>query len=205
MFVEGRGATHITILNPALPDATLRTLVTNFNTLLALNTTVQIACKDQLSDGTTIRYMEMLEATLKACSNAPALKTKVGAEGTATVNISSTKKDIFMLATNAKEYTGSGADAGKKAYSLGDDSGLRTGSTARPYKTVIFRAYEGGVPDTNADNWIIFPNADVEGNVEQSYNNNTDRGYSITFTAYDPLETNRKVIIGNPSIIIPAP
>jgi hypothetical protein len=165
---------------------------------------VQIACNDQLQEGATIRYMEMMEATIKACSNAPALKTKVGAEATATVNISSSKKNLFMLATNAKEFTGSGGNAGKKAYSLGDDSGLKTGSSGRPFKTVLFRAYDNGVPDSNPDNWIIFPNADVEGNVEQAYNNNTDRGYTLTITGYDPAETGRKVIVGNPAIIIPA-
>jgi hypothetical protein len=198
MFFEGRGATEITILNPALTEATLKTMVANFTTLRAAAGTVIIACKDQLGEGATIRYMEMMEATIKACSNAPALKTKVGAEATATVNISSTKKPLFMLATNAKEF-----GTTNKAYAMGDDSGLRTGSSGRPFKTVIFRAYENGVPDTNADNWIIFPSADVEGNVEQAYNNNTDRGYQITFTAYDPLETNRKIIIGNPNSVIP--
>jgi hypothetical protein len=202
MFFEGRGATEITILNPGLTDATLKTLVANFSTLRALVSTVVITCKDQLAEGAMIKYSEMMEATIKACSTTAALKTKVGAEGSATVNISSTKKDLFMLATNAKEYSAV-TPATNKAYSLGDDSGLRTGSSARPYKTVIFRSYENGVPDTNADNWIIFPSADVEGNVEQSYNNNTDRGYTITFTAYDPNETNRKIIIGNPNFVIP--
>jgi hypothetical protein len=204
MFFEGRGATEITILNPFLPDASLRDIVTNFATLRALTSTVVIACKDQLGEGATIKYMEMMEATIKACSNAPALKTKVGAEATATVNISSTKKPLFMLATNAKEFSAV-SPATNKAYTMGDDSGLRTGSSGRPFKTVIFRAYENGVPDTNADNWIIFPAADVEGNVEQAYNNNADRGYQITFTAYDPNETNRKIIIGNPNLIIPPP
>jgi hypothetical protein len=198
MFFEGRGATEITILNPALTDATLKTMVANFTTLRAAPGTVIIACKDQLGEGATIKYMEMMEATIKACSNAPALKTKVGAEATATVNISSTKKPLFMLATNAKEF-----GTTNKAYTMGDDSGLRTGSSGRPFKTVIFRAYENGVPDTNSDNWIIFPAADVEGNVEQAYNNNADRGYQITFTAYDPNETNRKIIIGNPNFVIP--
>lgn len=205
MFFEGRGATEITILNPFLPDATLKDIVTNFTSLRALPGTVIIQCRDQLAEGATIRYSEMMEATIKACANSPALKTKVGAEASATVNISSTKKNIFMLATNAKEATGTAApDTGKKAYSLGDDSGLRTGSTNRPYKTVVFRAYEGGVPTNDTESWIIFPAADLEANAEQAYNNNADRGYVINITAYDPLETNRKIIIGNPKIILPA-
>lgn len=205
MFFEGRGATEITILNPFLPDATLRDIVTNFATLRALPGTVIIQCRDQLAEGATIRYSEMMENTIKACANSPALKTKVGAEASATVNISSTKKSIFKLATNAKEFTGTGANVGKNAYSLGDDSGLRTGSSGRPYKTVVFRAYEGGVPTTNDESWIIFPAADLEGNAEQAYNNNADRGYVVNITAYDPLETNRKIIIGNPALIIPPP
>lgn len=203
MFFEGRGATEIVILSPYLPDATLKDLVTNFNTLRALPSTVIIACNDQLQDGAMIRYSEMLEATIKACSNAPAKKTKVGAEGNATVNISSTKKEIFKMATNAKEFTGTGVNAGKKAYSLGDDSGLQTGSALRPYKTVIFRAYEGGTPSLDSETWIIFPSADLEGNAEVNFNNNADRGYQINITAYDPNETNRKVIIGDPALVIP--
>ncbi len=202
MFFEGRGATEITIISPFLPDADLRDLVDDFPTLRAATNTVIIACKDQLQEGTTIRYMEMMEATIKACSNAPALKTKVGAEATATTSISSTNKKIFQLATNAKEFSAT-SPATNKAYSMGDDSGLRTGSSGRPFKTIVFRAYQNGVPDPNPDNWIIFPAADVEGNVEQAYNNQADRGYQLTFTGYDPLETNRKIIIGNPSYIIP--
>lgn len=203
MFFEGRGATEITILNPYLPDATLKDIVSNFTTLRALPSTVIIQCRDQLQDGAMIKYSEMLEATIKACSNAPAKKTKVGAEGSASVTISSTKKDLFKMATNAKEYAGTGVNASKRAYSLGDDSGLQTGSSTRPYKTVIFRAYESGLPSIDPDTWIIFPSADLEGNAEMNFNNTSDRNYKINITAYDPNETNRKVIIGDPSIIIP--
>lgn len=202
MFFEGRGATEVTILNPYLPDATLKDIVSNFQTLRVLTSTVIIQCRDQLQDGAMIKYSEMLEATIKACSNAPAKKTKVGADGSASITISSAKKDIFKMATNAKEYAGTGANVAKRAYSLGDDSGLQTGSGTRPYKTVVFRAYENGVPTNDADTWIIFPAADVEGNAEMNFNNTSDRSYKINITAYDPNETNRKVIIGDPSIII---
>lgn len=202
MFFEGRGATEVTILNPGLTETTLKDLVTNFNTLKALTSTVTITCGDQLN-GVDISVKEMLEATMKQCSMAPAFKTKVGAEGTATISISSRKKSLFKLALNAKEFVGTGADAAKRAYTIGDDSGTRTGSTARPFKTIIFRAYEEGVPTTDSESWIIFPNADVEGDATMAFKIGEDRGYNLTITAYDPLERNWKVMIGDPKLIVP--
>jgi hypothetical protein len=197
MFFEGRGATEITIISPYLDnESQLSNIFANFETLRALPSTVIISCTDQLSEGTTIRYKELLEGTIKACSNTPALKTKVGIECSASVRISSRKRNIFTLATNAKEYTSLSGQ--NKAFSLGDDVGLRTGSSARPYKTLVFRSYYNGSPDNNPDNWIIFPAADVEGDIEQLFNNKSDRGYLITFTAYDPTELNIKIILGNP-------
>lgn len=204
MFFEGRGPTEVTILNPRLTYAELQTLVANYNTLRALNSTVIVTCGDQLQDGTTVMYTELLEETIKACSNAPAFKTKVGAEVSATINISSTKKDIFQLATNARQYD----NAGVLAYALGDDAGLITDSPTRQFKTVIFRAYESGLPTTDSSSWIIFPRADVEGNAEMSFNNTADRGYQITITGYElrndlDEETNTKMIIGDPALALP--
>lgn len=194
---EGRGATEVTIFNPGLTDSELSTLVTNFDTYRQRTSTVIITCGDQLN-GVDISLKEMLEATIKQCSMSPAFKTKVGAEGNATISLSSRKKNLFKLALNSKRFNATG----KTSYSIGDDSGTRTGSIARPFKTIVFRPYEQGSPSNEVDDWIIFPAADVEGNATIAFNIGDERGYTITVTAYDPGEKNYKVLIGDPKILI---
>lgn len=198
---EGRGATEVTIFNPALTYSELLTLTTNFNTYRLRTGTVIITCGDQLN-GVDISLKEMLEATMKQCSMAPAFKTKLGAEGTATISLSSRKQNLFKVALNAKEFVGIGANTGKTSYSVGDNSGTRTGSTARPFKTIIFRPYEEGKPSTDIDDWIIFPAADLEGDATIAFKIGEDRSYTITATAYDPNQNNYRVIIGDPSTVL---
>ena len=198
---EGRGAAEVTIFNPALTDSELNTLVTNFSTYRQRQNTIIVTCGDQLN-GVDISLKEMLEATMKQCSMAPAFKTKVGAEGTATISVSSRKKNLFKLALNAKEFIGTGANVGKTSYSVGDNSGTRTGSTSRPFKTIVFRPYEQGTPSNDVNDWIIFPAADVEGDATIAFKIGEDRGYTVTATAYDPSEKNYRVIIGDPSTVL---
>jgi hypothetical protein len=201
LFTEGRGAAEVTILTPALADVTtLKSLVANFTTLRALTSTIIITCGDQLQ-GIDIVVKEMLEATLKQCSMSPAFKTKVGSEASASISISSSKKSLFKAALNAKQYDGTGGDTGRTAYSIGDDSGTRTGTSTRPFKTVIFRPYDNGLPSTDANTWLIFPFADIEGDVSSAFKIGEDRSYKLTVTAYDPLELNYRTIIGDPKVL----
>lgn len=200
MNFEGRGATELTILNPCLTLNELKNAQNSYATLRARASTIIISCGDQLQQGTQIKYNEMFESTIKACSNAPAKKTKVGLEATAIVNISSNKPALFALAANAKYYPRI-VGTSWAAMTLGDNAGTSTGTANRPFKTVIFRPYEEGKPSEFVEDWIIFPWADVEGNADIAFNNTTDRGFVLNITAYDPFEKNAKIIIGDPSVI----
>jgi hypothetical protein len=204
LFTEGRGAAEITIINPGVTTLIgIRDLYLNINTLKAQSDSVIVTCGDQLQ-GVDIVVKEMLEATLKQCSMSPAFKTKVGSEANANISISSSKRTLFKAALNAKQYDGTGGDTGKTVYTIGDDSGTRTGTSTRPFKTIVFRPYDNGVPTPDHDFWMVFPFADIEGDVSSAFKIGEDRGYKLMATAYDPLELNYRVIIGSPRLIVPA-
>ena len=164
---------------------------------------VVIKAVDQL-EASTLTINEMYENNMSQASMAPANKTKVGLEASFEMSISDDRASLFAVSTNARVFHGAGPEAGGEPELLlmGDDSGLTTGTANLPYRTAIIRPYVAGVPATDSRQWYIFPAAGVEGKATQSFSLQTQRSYSITITAYDPLQLNYKVLRGRPGLLV---
>lgn len=162
-----------------------------------------IKAVDQL-EASTLNINEMYENNMSQASMAPANKTKVGLEASLEISIGDDRLSLFGLASNAKAFQGTGIDAGgePELLTIGDDSGLTTGTSTLPYRTAVIRPYVAGVASTNARDWYIYPWAGVEGKLSQSFSLQTQRSYSVTITAYDPFQLNYKVLRGKTSLLV---
>lgn len=163
---------------------------------------VVIKAVDQL-EASTLTINEMYENNMSQASMAPANKTKVGLEASFEMSIGDDRASLFAVSTNARTFQGAGQDAGgePELLTIGDDSGLTTGTANLPYRTAIIRPYVAGVPATDSRQWYIFPAAGVEGRATQSFSLQTQRSYNITITAYDPQQLNYKVLRGKPTLL----
>lgn len=163
---------------------------------------VVIKASDQL-EAATLNIEEMYQDNLTQASMAPFNKTKVGMTANAQISIADDRIDLMRVATNARAYQGTAGQAGglPELITMGDDSGLTTGTTELPYRTVVIRPYVGGDPATDPGLWYIFPFAGVEGKLNLSFSIQNQRAYNLTLTAYDPNETNYKVLRGASALL----
>jgi hypothetical protein len=163
---------------------------------------VIIKASDQL-EAATLNIEEMYQENMTQSSMAPFNKTKVGMTSNAQISIADDRIDLMRVATNAAAYQGAGGLAGglPELITMGDDSGLTTGSLELPYRTVVIRPYVGGQPATDPTLWYIFPYAGVEGKLNLSFSIQNQRAYNMTLTAYDPNETNYKVLRGSTALL----
>lgn len=115
-----RAPLHITIIRPFRTLAQLKTLATDLPTLVSAAGNYVITCSDQL-DPATMTMTNMLEDNKTQCSNAPFNRTFVGLNAMTEVSIADDRMDLFDLAINGQDLSGSAQTV---------VSGITTGSAA---------------------------------------------------------------------------
>jgi hypothetical protein len=182
----------------------MKTIVSAFNTLQALASSIVIKKVDQL-DQATVTVRRMFQANVTQASESPTTETITGLEGSASVSMAKDVFKVFGEAFNTPVIAGATAnDPG--LLRISDNAGLTVGACVElPYKTVVFRPYGcGETVITDPELWIIFPFALLKGDASIPYGIGTQFSYTLNIAAYPNPDTGKDRVWRGATNLLPA-